>query len=252
MSESPIGEDDLHGYVDGVLTPSRRAAVEAYLADHADVAARVAAYAAQRDALRAAYAPIADEPIPVRLKPEHIRNRRRPLIGQAAAVCAFLAIGAAGGWWAHHEAPHNGIMSLAQEGVASYAVYAPDPIRPVEVKASDSAELIDWASKRLNHRITVPDLTASGYRLLGGRIVVTPHGPAVMMMYVDDTGERLALVSRPMTIDKNRRMAPHDEDGVSGYVWSDNGIGYDLVGRASTSVLHPLADEARRQILGRT
>ncbi len=253
MTELPISEDDLHAYIDSALPPARRAQVETYLAKHADVAQRVAGYAAQAEALRATYGPVADEPVPTRLNLSRLTAARRPplTLWQTAAACALLALGAAGGWLAHSAEPRNGLMSLAREGVASYAVYAPDALRPVEIKAADRGELIDWASQRLKHRVTVPDLTASGFTLMGGRLVVTPHGPAVMMMYADASGARLALISRPMAIDKNQRMRPHEEDGVEGYVWSDDGMGYDLVGRGNADSLHPLADEARRQILGR-
>jgi anti-sigma factor RsiW len=253
MNALPISEDDLMAYVDGALPPSRRAEVETYLAAHPKVARRITGYATQGDALRAAYGPVANEPVPSRLNLTHLTSARRPApaLWQAMAACALVILGVAGGWFAHGAAPKNGIMSLAREGVASFAVYAPDVSRPVEIKASDSRELVDWASQRLKRHVTVPDLTASGFTLMGGRLVVTPHGPAVMMMYTDATGARLALVSRPMAIDKNQRMKAHSEDGVAGYVWSDDGMGYDLVGRAGSETLHPLADEARRQILGR-
>ena len=62
MSNRPITEDDLHAYVDGVLEPEREAEVAAYLEGHPDMARRVAAFSDQRDLLRKALAPIADEP----------------------------------------------------------------------------------------------------------------------------------------------------------------------------------------------
>jgi len=65
MSNRPITEDDLHAYVDQLLEPERRAEVAAYLDAHPDVAQRVAAFSDQRDLLRSALAPIADEPDPV-------------------------------------------------------------------------------------------------------------------------------------------------------------------------------------------
>ena len=40
--ERPIGEDELHAYVDGFLGPERRLTVERYLADHPDASARIA------------------------------------------------------------------------------------------------------------------------------------------------------------------------------------------------------------------
>ena len=64
MTQRPITEDDLHAYVDHALAPERRAEVATYLDDHPDIAGRIAGFANQRDALRAALAPIADEPLP--------------------------------------------------------------------------------------------------------------------------------------------------------------------------------------------
>jgi anti-sigma factor RsiW len=81
MSEGmpPIGEDDLQAYVDDRLEPSRRTAVEAYLAAAPDEARRIAAYRAQRQAMRQAFATAADEPLPRQLTLASIvSERRRP------------------------------------------------------------------------------------------------------------------------------------------------------------------------------
>ena len=48
-SELPIAQEDLHAYVDGQLTPTRRAAVQRYLQANPEEARRVAAWTAQRD-----------------------------------------------------------------------------------------------------------------------------------------------------------------------------------------------------------
>ncbi len=77
----PITEDDLHGYVDQVLAPERRAEVEAYLAEHPEVARRVAGYAAQRDGLRRALGPVAEEPVPPQLSLARMIEARRPSAG---------------------------------------------------------------------------------------------------------------------------------------------------------------------------
>ena len=57
---SPVTEDELHAYVDGELPADRREAVEAWLANHPDDAARVAAWRAQADAIRARYGAVAE------------------------------------------------------------------------------------------------------------------------------------------------------------------------------------------------
>src|SRR5258708_24343408 len=101
MNHRPITEDDLHAYVDRVLEPERQAEVAAYLGDHPDVAKRVAAFADQRDQLRAALAPIAEEPLPPELNLSRIiENRaRRPSVARwAMAAMLLLIIGGPRGW----------------------------------------------------------------------------------------------------------------------------------------------------------
>src|SRR5258708_19718479 len=96
MNHPPITEDDLHAYVDRVLEPERQAEVAAYLGDHPDVAKRVAAFTDQRDLLRAALAPIAEEPLPPELNLSRIiENRaRRPSVARwARSAMLLLCIG---------------------------------------------------------------------------------------------------------------------------------------------------------------
>ena len=64
--EPPVTEDELHAYVDGQLAAERHAVVEQWLLEHADDAARVAAWRAQADAMRARYGATANEPVPPR------------------------------------------------------------------------------------------------------------------------------------------------------------------------------------------
>lgn len=266
MSETrPISEDDLQAYVDDVLDAVRRAEVEAYLAQHPAVAGRVEGYVRQRAALRAALRPVVEEPVP----PEHdlsrliaARRGRGPARWRAvAAAVAWLAVGAAGGWSLHRfqgpagQGPAGGIVALAREAADNYAVYGPDRVRPVEIRAADRGALVRWISDRLGRRIAVPDLAAAGYRFMGGRLVATPHGPAGLFMYDDDHGTRLVMFVRPMADQRNAPMSEGSHPGsegrpVTGFTWADRGMGYSLVGAAAPGILHPLADEIRRQIDG--
>jgi anti-sigma factor RsiW len=252
MTNRPITEDDLHGYVDRVLEPERQAEVASYLETHPDVAKRVAAFSDQRALLRTALAPIADEPLPAELNLSRIienRRQRRPSAWWAIAAMLLLSIGGMSGWIARGtmEAPAGGLAALAQEAAYSYNVYAPDRTRPVEIRASDSAELVEWASSRLHQPVKVPNLTTAGYRLMGGRLVATAHGAAAMFMYDDDHGDRLVVLTRPMATDQSQPMTPHSGGDVSGFAWADDGMGYSLVGQSSQDILRPIANEARKQ-----
>jgi anti-sigma factor RsiW len=142
-----------------------------------------------------------------------------------------------------------GIVALAEEANDAYAVFGPDSGRPVEILAADSAMLVSWVEDRLARPISLPDLSATGYRFIGGRVVATGHGPAALLMYDNAQGSRIAVFMRPMVhADQNAPMARHRKDNVVGYAWADNGMGYSLVGGPeAATTLHPIADEARRQ-----
>jgi anti-sigma factor RsiW len=127
-------------------------------------------------------------------------------------------------------------------------VFSADQVRPVEIKANDQAALVNWLSERLRRPVAVPDLSAAGYRFMGGRLVATAHGPAGLLLYDDDHGNRMAMLIRPMTVNKDMPMTQHRTDGVDGYAWAAKGLGFGLVGAADPAVLHPLANEVRRQI----
>ncbi|MET1027100.1 MAG: anti-sigma factor [Dongiaceae bacterium] len=253
----PISEEDLQAYVDDALDGARRSEVEEYLERHLDVAGRIDGYARQRDTLRQAFAPIAEEPLPPELALSQLMAVRRTRFHfpwrAAAAAILFLGLGGIGGWAIRAATPpqQNGIAALAQEATDSYNVYASDHARPVEINAAGEADLVKWVSNRLQHPVVVPNLTDAGYRFMGGRLVATSHGPAGMFLYDDDQGTRLAVLVRPMSVDQDADMSESAEGPVAGFTWADQGIGYSMVSAAPAATLHPLANEVRRQIGGK-
>lgn len=245
-----ISEEDLHAYVDGQLDPERRAAVEAFLRDSPDAAARVAEDAAQRRALRAALAPAAAEPLPPslnlsRLVEERLTRRRFPWFAAIAAALALL-IGGGGGWLLKPQP--TGLQALVQEAGDSYAVFVPDVNRPVELWADQRALLTRWISRRLDRPIVPPDLSARGYHLLGGRLLASPHGPAALFVYEDDRKTRLTLYVRPMKTGPSATpIRLVDAKGGDGCAWVEHGIGYMVMAAKPYDELVRLSDEVRKQ-----
>ena len=88
----PIGDDDLQAWTDRRLPQGRRAAVEAYLAAHPDVASRLATYAAQDIRLTDALRPKFEEPIPARLRIDTLLARRRSRMAGHLARAASLIL----------------------------------------------------------------------------------------------------------------------------------------------------------------
>jgi anti-sigma factor RsiW len=248
----PISEDDLQAYVDRVLDDGRRAEVADYLRLHPETARRIEGYIAQRDALRIALAPIVEEPIPPELGVRALSEARRARLmiwRPAVAAAMLLCLGGVGGWAARavFAPPVNGVGALAREAADNYRVYASDVHRPVEMGSAQKADLVRWVSSRLHSPVEVPDLQSAGYRFIGGRLVTTPHGPAAMFLYEDGAGERLAVMVRPMKVQKNTAMSERSDGGLGGVSWATDGVGYSLVAPTAPKSLHPLANEVRRQ-----
>ena len=251
MSGHPvISEEDLHAYVDGQLDPERQSAVEAFLRDSPDAAARVAEDAAQRRALRAALGPVVAEPLPsslnlTRLVEERLARRRFPWFATAAAALALL-VGGGGGWLLTPQP--TGLQALVQEAGASYAVFVPDVNRPVELWADQKALLTRWISRRLDRPVAPPDLSAQGYHLLGGRLLAAPRGPAALFVYENDRKTRLTLYVRPMKAGPSTTpIRQVDAKGGDGCAWIERGVGYMVMAAEPYDELVRLSDEVRKQ-----
>jgi hypothetical protein len=157
---SPVTEDELHVYVDGELPADRREAVETWLAGHPEDAARVAAWRAQAEAIRARYGDVVNEPIPDRLTLDRITRGRRSwaAVAAAAAIAAFL-IGGVAGWMARGAsaaAPSN-FELLTSEAMGAHRLYIGEVRHPIEVKAEEN-HLLPWLSRRVGTPLRAPDL----------------------------------------------------------------------------------------------
>lgn len=228
----PVGEDDLQAYVDGRLSPERGSVVAVYLADHPEVAARLAAYTAQRDALRISLQSKYDEAIPARLRVAHVaaqrRRRQGALLNRAAAAVLLILTGGLTGWYGHQvidgtrAAP---MRMLTSDALAAYRTFTVEIRHPVEVRADDEGHLIQWLSNRLDRPIIVPDLAKQGFRLMGGRVLPGAGGPAAQIMYDDDQGHRLTVYLQPMAVDLTE-FRYVESDGVRTLYRAEHGLAF--------------------------
>jgi anti-sigma factor RsiW len=252
MSEvaPPITENDLHAYVDGQLPAERRHAVEVHLQQNQEAAQRVAAYQAQREEIRAAFAAQSADSLPPELSLTRIiarrgRSRNVPWLVAASVVLA-LGLGMGAGWFLHG-GPEPGrtevaMRLLGQQAFASYGVYAVDVRHPVEVPGTEAPHLQQWLSNRLNRAVVAPDLSALGYHLIGGRLLATERGgAAALLMYEDGDHHRMSVLLRPMTPALSAPGTAIQKDGVNGRAWIANGLGVAVVAALPDSAITPLA-----------
>lgn len=250
MTSLPVTEAELHAYVDGLLPETRRAEIEAYLTVHTEEALRVRAWSAQNRTLRDLYDPVLAESLPVRMRWWVLLHRARPII-RYAAVAAWFTLGGIAGWYLHAytAATSADTMTFARQAAIAHVVYSPEVRHPVEVGADQEPHLVNWLSKRLGAKLRVPQLTALGYQLVGGRLLPGNRGPVAQFMFQDGNGQRLTLYVRSRAGDSRETAFRYaHERGISVFYWLDGTFGYALSGEIDKTELLSIAKVVYQQL----
>jgi anti-sigma factor RsiW len=238
----PVTEDELHAYVDNELPAERRGDVEAWLKGHPDDDARVQSWRAMAEALHARYDSVADEAVPRRLEIERlVRQPRKWLYGTIAATLVAFVAGSGVGWVAHGAAAApSAFQLLTLDALDAHRLYVVEVRHPVEVPGSERAHLQQWLTRRCGWAVRAPELDATGLKLVGGRLLPGPTGPASFLMYESATGERFTLyTSRAKTETAQMRYTAAGNSGAM--YWSDAGVGYVLSGPIDKDRLNQVA-----------
>lgn len=250
----PIGEDDLHAFVDGRLDAVRLAAVRAYLGEHPAQMARVRAFEAQRAALSAALAFKAAEPVPARLRLRSIRSARRRTglaRARAAAVVAGLFLAGAGLGWMTRGALHGEEQAAVKPAPAVQAplARAADAQRAAPGTTKPAETLLGWMRDGAGEPMPMPDLVAFGLILEAAQPLAGEDGGAALLRYADAAGA-LVFVMRQQA----RDTLPHAlrcADGPGGlvtYTWSDGRHLHAVTAALPRDTLRPVAHAVERAI----
>jgi anti-sigma factor RsiW len=249
-SNLPVTEDELHAYMDGELPADRLEAVSAWLATYPDAAAQVMAWRAQGEAIRARYGATINEPVPERLKLERVMRQDRPwrTIAAVAACIAFL-IGGGAGWFAHGAATASGtgFDKLAGDALEAYKLYTVEVRHPVEVPGDERAHMTQWLSKRLGYEQRIPDLSAIGLKLVGGRLLPGPDGAAAFYMYEGTNGERFTIYCSRTNVPESA-LRYKDTDRVAAFYWVDDKRAYVVSGPADRDQMEKVTKAIYEQV----
>jgi len=238
----PVTEDEIHAYVDNELPAERSSDVEAWLMAHPDCAKRVRAWREMAEMLHARYDEVADEAIPKRLEIERlVRPPRKWVYGAIVAALVAFVMGGGAGWLVRGvAATPSALQTLYTDALDAHQLYVVEVRHPVEVSGDDRAHLQNWLSKRCGWEVRAPELDATGLKLIGGRLLPGPDGPASFLMYENPSGERYTLyASRSKTGTAQMRYTVAENSGAM--YWSDDGVGYVLSGPSDKERLHQLA-----------
>jgi anti-sigma factor RsiW len=243
--DARVTEDELHAYVDSALPADRVAAVEAWLAADPEAAARVAAWRAQAVLIRGRWQPVADEPVPDRLRLERIVLRANTAWRKiaAAAIVAF-AIGGAAGWFAHEymgSARNQEIArAIADAALEAHRLYIGEVRHPIEVRAHEE-HLLRWLSRRVGQPVRAPDLTGEGLKLLGGRLLPGPKSPTALIMYEGAGGERITVTCTRAADQGSTSFHWRAAGEIGALAWIEGGLVFVVAGPAQRERLDRVA-----------
>ena len=238
QEDKSVTEDLLNAFVDGHLDDCERERIANALSEDASLAERIDRWQSTRDRLRALHDPVLDEPLPARFCTERNPGLFEPLkkrpntSARIAAGFVLLLLGGLTGWFGHMvyvNQTANPDLVLTDRALSAHAVYTIEVRHPVEVGQDDEQHLVAWLSKRLNHPLKAPDLSSTGFKLVGGRLLPAAGRPAAQLMYEDATGLRLTLYVGNNPSNKETAFRFVSEDGLNAFYWLDREIGYVIV-----------------------
>jgi anti-sigma factor RsiW len=243
-----MNQDELlHAYVDNALTAEERRTVEDTIASDPELAERVRAYKAQNEALHQLFDPVLAEA-------HGLLVTQRPTAGRRwLALAATLILGVAlgfvlRGWIAMPPAP----LTIARQVALAHVAYVPEVRHPVEVPAVEEQHLVAWLSKRLAAPLRAPALTASGYQLLGGRLLPAANrddlAPVALLMYENAQGKRLSLLVKREARNEATSFRYAQDGATNVFYWIDGPFGYALAGDVSKEELQTLARAVYQQL----
>jgi anti-sigma factor RsiW len=233
----------LHAYADGELDGADRLAIEELLAHDAAARAMLDEIGRQKQALKTVYDPVLREPVPISLAAalRHRGGRGALPYAAMAAGLALLITGGVGGWLAAQQSGSGALVSIADRALGAHEVYAVEVRHPVEVAAAEKDHLQAWLSKRVGTAFVIPDLSAEGFTLLGGRLLAAGGQPAAQLMYEDAAKKRITifLTANPGNVEAALRV--EERDGLVACYWLDGPLGFAIAGEMDRTRMMQLA-----------
>lgn len=221
-------EADIHAYVDGRLDEVSYKRMQAWMRSHPDRAKIICDW--QRDAqeLQAAYVDLPMEtPALVGL---HAPRPHRSWRTVAIAASLFLAVNAGGiAGWQLHGLPQAEPAPMA-DAVQAYRLFVLDRGAPLDVVQTAAGTVQTWMNQYLPGAAPLPDLSASGFHVVGARLLANTGGPAAMIVYRNRAGQSISFYAR--LPDPGARPIPRGtrhEGPLAVRYWSSDGYNYALV-----------------------
>ena len=248
----------LEPYADGELGVSELAAVEAHLTACLACRDGVAEHRRFRQLLRRQPREAASPELRARVtravRASAVRQAVRPWLWAPVAAAVLIALVVGSGLRVPGLGP-TPMPPLVTELVGKHIAYSQID-SPVEFASVDGGAVRDWFRERLGVRVTVPDYTPAGIRLLGGRIADTRGRRAAYLFY--EKGRTLMsvfMVPGERFIPERAHAMTYggatyytvELEGQRAVFWSDDRAAFGLISTLDYDSLFQCADRLRAE-----
>jgi anti-sigma factor RsiW len=242
---NPIREEELHAFIDGELPADRAGIVAAALEADAVLAARVAAFAADKALLAAAYGTVGREAVPASwiariewaaaVPPARRRMSSRARWALALAACLVLIVGGSVALLNRSGPPEGSILAEAESARQERSVAL---TRLAGAALADAPSRDAALERAVGLKLRAPDLARLGWQLEE----IDTYAKAAALRYRADGGGTLTLFVRPST------GAPlfdlFKTGAVRVCIWQDEVVGAVMMGEMSAGQMMRVAGAA--------
>jgi mycothiol system anti-sigma-R factor len=171
-------EARLHPYVDGELPVTELVDADAHAGECARCATLVRRERAFRQLLRRQPREAAPSELRARIVTAIRRDRGPVRLRVALPVLAAAAVLVVSIWFGLPSRPAPLVAELVDTHIAFAQVEG-----PAELASQDPKEIIEWFRRRAELRVTVPDYSPAGIRLVGARLAEAQERKAAYLLY---------------------------------------------------------------------
>jgi anti-sigma factor RsiW len=238
-------ELELHAFIDDELPAARHAEVTAILHMDPALAARVAAWQADRDRLRMAFDNLPDEPpaaawvarieTAMAAQRRNVMTRRLAIGGGGAALALAASIAGFVYWQSPRDPAIVTEAQAARAGRLEGRLAGGDPLPPPATRDT-------LLQSTLGIRVRAPDLQRYGFRLTRMELFGATGAGAAQLQYADAGQRMLTIYVRPSDGTVHFDIIRHGDTRLC--VWQDDVVGAVIIAPVSAAEMLHIASSA--------
>lgn len=228
-------EELLHPYLDGELDAARRTTVDEHLHGCADCRRHLEQFQALRRALQMPELRYpANDMLRQRLKAQLAKadaRERRPVwpMWSGAIAAGVLAVALFWNFVPHGAAPAADVDDAMVDSAVDQQQDALKDNHVTDIASTDAKAVQSWFNGKLAYNPPVPDLTAQGYTLVGGRLDKVKGTPAAALTYKHGDDVVTVFVCPAQHGDKG--MDTDSDDGYQVVYWTKGSLSFWVVSK---------------------